>query len=386
MRKSLIRSSVFFALTGLSGCGAAAVDGSDTAAVTAAAATCAPINVTKLSGDPASLKTADLNGDGILDVIIGNTNDVVLTELLGLPAGGYAAPRSIPFGGADEAEEFDVGDVNGDRIPDLVIAKGYDFGTVQVLFGKGDGTFTLGAELEVAADGGAGPDTIRIADFNGDGKADFLSGNINESTVSVFLGDGHGNFGPPMLSTIDGAPGDLFAVDLDRDGKLDIVFHGGFALGKGDGTFKAEVAFAAGGYQSIAVGDFNKDGFVDVAGQTFHDSVVKNNVVRTGTAELLLGNGNGTFAAPKVVLSGNTNNLFVDHMIAAADFDHDGNLDLVNTVGGQLNFLFGAGNGTFARRQQLGGGQAVVAADAGSGRVFGITFFDDNLSTISCAP
>ena len=381
MRKSIIGSSFAFALAGLTGCGAGPADEASTsAAITQAAVSCAPINFTKIASQVESIKSADLNGDGLVDVILGNTNDVALTVLLGQAGGGYAPARRVSFGAADEAEEFDVGDLNGDGKPDLVIAKGYDFGTVAVLFGNGDGSFTFGEELAVHPDGFGGPDGIRIADFNGDGKADFASLNVNEPTVSIFLGDGTGKFAPPIVSSFSGGDGDLFAADFNGDGKLDLVDRQGVALGNGDGTFKATIGFS---YQSVTVGDFNGDGHVDIAGQTFHDANVKNSVVRTATAELLVGKGDGTFAAPKILLSAPPTNFFTDHMIAAADFDHDGKLDLITTVGNKGNFLFGAGDGTFARQQQLGSSQLAVGADRATGRAF---WFDDAsvLTTVSC--
>jgi hypothetical protein len=387
MRTHSLGSTVPFVLACLTGCSTTPGDGYSSAAISSAstaAVACSSLGTTKVPSDPESMKMADLNGDGLVDVIVGNTNDVVLTVLLALPGGGYAPARSVPFGVADEAEEFDVADLNGDRIPDLVVAKGYDFGTVATLFGKGDGTFVLGDELSAHPNGfGAGPDAVRIADFNGDGKPDFVTQNVDEPTVSVFLGDGSGKFAAPVLSTYFGAPGDLYAVDLNADGKLDLVTIGGFALGNGDGSFKAQTAFGPNvSYQSVAVGDFNGDHIVDVVGQKFEDILVGKNRTRIGTVELLLGKG-GSFAAPTTVITGAPE--FAAHMIAAADVDHDGNLDVVTTVGSTNGtVLFGAANGGFPRRQDVGTFPSMVAADGASGRVVLLNGSTDVLTTLHC--
>ena len=151
MRNVVLSTSLSLAIVGMPGCGGApsgetaVSQGWVASGVTASQATAAPScrSLGTITPPPPtnghSMKTLDLNGDGVLDVVFGNTNETVLTVLLGLPGGGYGPQTSVAFGEADEAEDFDAGDLNGDGIPDLVVGKGYDFNTVAVLFGHGDG-------------------------------------------------------------------------------------------------------------------------------------------------------------------------------------------------------------------------------------------------------
>ena len=84
-----------------------------------------------------------------------------------------------------------VADLNGDGIPDIVTAN-YGSDTVSVLLGNGNGTFQ--PQQTFAA--GSGPASVAVADLNGDGKLDLVVGNRNASTVSVLLGNGNGTFQP----------------------------------------------------------------------------------------------------------------------------------------------------------------------------------------------
>jgi len=137
-----------------------------------------------------------------------------------------------------------------------------------------------------------------------------------------------------------------YAADVNLDGHTDIVeanINGAgitVLLGNGDGTFQAPTSYPTGSASSsprgIAIADFNGDGLPDLA--------VANG---DNTASLLLNNGNGTFAAQTIIYTGGAMSLIED--IAAYDLDGDGKMDLciVDEFGGQAMVLFGNGNGTF---------------------------------------
>jgi hypothetical protein len=129
--------------------------------------------------------------------------------------------------------------------------------------------------------------------------------------------------------------------DFNGDGNLDLAITNATSntisvlLGKGDGTFAAKVDYATGiTPQGVAVGDFNGDGHLDIA------------VTNSGsnTVSVFLGNGDGTFQ-PKVDSA--TGNKPVG--IAVGDFNQDGNLDVVvtNATDGTIGVLLGTGNGKF---------------------------------------
>jgi len=140
---------------------------------------------------------------------------------------------------------------------------------------------------------GNNPVSVVVADFNGDGNADLAVGNAADNTVSVLLGKGDGTFQPKVDYPTARAPGVLAVGDFNGDGKPDLVVTASIdnkvsvLLNKGDGTLLPHIDFSAGtNPAAVAVGDFNGDGKLDL--------VV---VSLPNAANILLGNGDGTFTA-----------------------------------------------------------------------------------------
>jgi hypothetical protein len=137
--------------------------------------------------------------------------------------------------------------------------------------GTGDGTFQ--APVDYAA--GAAPSAVRVGDFNGDGILDLAVANSpGDDKVSVLLGKGDGTFQaavPYAVGPLLGGRSSLAVSDFNGDGKADmvVVFGGGVRvlLSNGDGTFQTTAtSYLAGvGPVAVVVGDFNADGFPDLA-------------------------------------------------------------------------------------------------------------------------
>jgi hypothetical protein len=304
---------------------------------------------------PVSVAVADFNRDGIPDLAVANWGGVnqglqgTITILLGNSDGTFQAAVSYPTG--LNSISVALGDFNGDGIPDLAVANAGS-NNVSVLLGRGDGTFQAAVNYAVAHN----PLCVAIGDFNGDGIPDLAVATAGAptpgtpGTVGILLGNGDGTFQAARNYAAGTTTVFLAVGDFNRDGILDLVVinagdatgQGGNAailLGKGDGTFHAAGSYAAGRYPfSVAVADLNGDGIPDL--------VVANSL--SNDVSVLLGEGDGTFrAAPAHRVGPYGVNTSPALVIAARDFNGDGIVDLAVAFGGGVRLLLGNGDGTF---------------------------------------
>jgi RHS repeat-associated protein len=242
-----------------------------------------------------------------------------------------------------------VGDLNGDGIPDMVVADNANFfGSVQVYLGKGDGTFGPPKEIDIQAGAEAVFDVV-LADLTGDGKLDIVTCN-RSGMVAVLPGHGDGTFGPEQdIATGLASPESLAAGALDGDSDLDLVVGDGNAynhtgksvavlLNKGDGTFGTPQIFATdAGVTSVALGDLTGNGKLDI--------VTANTA---GTVSVLLGNGDGTFGTHQDIALAEAGT-----SVALADVTGDGKQDIVVGEQSMVAVLPGHGDGTFGPRLDL---------------------------------
>jgi hypothetical protein len=236
-----------------------------------------------------------------------------------------------------------VADVNGDGKRDIITGNNGS-SMVGVLLGNGPGTFQ--AVATTSAGSGSMPNDIAVADVNADGKADVITANYGTNSVGVLLGNGNGTFAAAVAySTGSGSqPYGLAVADVNGDGKADIITANsatssiGVLLNTGTGTFAAMVAYPTGTATpvNVAVGDVNNDGKADIVACINFNSAVG----------LLLGNGNGTFQAlSTIALTNKPNNLVL------ADLNADSKLDIITSSdnnSGYATVQLGNGNGTFA--------------------------------------
>jgi hypothetical protein len=278
---------------------------------------------------------------------------VLLTSLVA--GGGASGATSAPtFARADYplfGNNYVVGDFNGDGSLDLAGTGG---ASAAVRLNNGAGTF--GARVDYAV-GGPGQD-IAAGDFNGDGRLDLLV-TINDPQIGLSLlrGNGDGTFAAPVnfpnTSGFDSPA--VAAVDLNTDGKLDVVVAHEIAcytapcvasevisvmIGRGDGTFQPSREIQVGrGMAEIAVGDYNRDGFKDLALAGTQGQIYR-----------LHGVGDGTFVQQPTLIAVVDTSFIPVTDIDVADFNGDSIQDLVAAVphnGSRTAILIGNADGTF---------------------------------------
>jgi hypothetical protein len=310
------------------------------------------------AGTTLALAVGDFNGDGKLDVAVlddsggctsGSVGNVAL--LLGNGDGTFQAP--IFSSASYNPVSIVAADFNGDGKLDVAVA-GYAGcqagnpinGVVDVLLGNGDGTFQSPL---------SGPQSpwgfglLAVGDFNGDGLLDLAAlGGSSTPAVSIFLGKGDGTL-QSSYSTFPAPyfPFALATADLNGDGKLDLIdvnacgdvgstcgIYGNvpgaaaILLGNGDGTFQQYVSYAVGVQPtSVALGDFNGDGKLDLAVGTLCGSDPQCQDSGVDALSILLGNGDGTFQPQITPFLGTSGGI---EAIAAGDFNDDGLLDPIS--------------------------------------------------------
>ena len=315
-----------------------------------------------MAGDFVTMIAADLDGDGHVDLALGENvlglkNS--LTVLLGVGDGTFGAASSYPSNPL--VGSIAAGDVDKDGLLDLVVSN-YGFGndlasTATVMRGAGGGRFPNGVQYPTHQ----GTEQLGLGDVNGDGALDIIACNFNSKDLSVLLNDGHGLFRAPTAFAADGYCLALAIGDFNRDGFADTaaLTDGTVQLftGSAPGTLNAlaVIALVPQGVQarSILAGDFNNDGRPDLV-------VAVATAGFAGELRLFPGDGQGGFGAPIT-----TDTLLQPHALAAADFNHDCALDLaVLRYDETVLPLLGHGDGTFtADIDYLTSGQSIVTAD-----------------------
>lgn len=298
-------------------------------------------------GEATSVAVADLNGDGHPDIVVANNCEGAscpnggLSVLLGNGDGTFQP--AVPYSsGGQTPTSVVIGDVNGDRYPDLVVAN-WASHTVSVLLGKGDGTF----QAPVAYGGGFDPNSVVIGDVNGDGYPDLVTAdlclNVNDCTVggvSVLLGNGDGTFQAPVIYSSGAVLAFSVAIgDLNGDGHPDLAVSNqqggvGVLLGNGDGTFQDAVPYNSGaGDNSVVIANLNADDYPDLV----MNAGLANCEICSSDVSLMVGNGDGTFPTVVSYPSGGYGGRQIQEngdapkAVAVADVNGDGSPDVLVT-------------------------------------------------------
>ena len=311
---------------------------------------------------------ADFNGDGITDLVASRTptpsSPGGLHVVLGRGDGTFGAPIVTNVAG----RAIEVGDFNGDRRVDVVVAAATD--GVSILPGNGNGTF--GAARQVDSDFGAFAIT---GDFNGDTRRDLILGGGPD--IRVYPGNGNFTFGTPARLPFGepwpsseclasaGVAGALpcgggVSGDFDNDGDRDFVVAGDVQaiqifLNTGALLFQSRQVVVGFSPSDVTARDLDGDGALDLvvtlAGSSGNDRY------SDGFVDVLKGNGNGTFQPAVRYRTGNG-----PFQVVVGDFTHDGQIDIATA---NRSFFFSRECGVFLQ------GSDSVSILPGNNGVFG---------------
>lgn len=261
---------------------------------------------------PFAIEAADLDKDGVADLVVGA--DSAVAVLGGNGDGTFQSPAT--YGAGSSARALALADFDADGHVDAVVANFISTGhQVSFLGGVGDGTL----EAPVASALGGAPVSMTHAELNGDGKPD-LAVATSGSSVEILLGNGDGTFNRATPVTLSSSVRGIAAGDFDQDGKADLAVGLGMSAailrGRGDGTFEPAATYGgvSGSIASLRPVDLNGDGALDLLSASFRSSFARHDGV-----------GDGTFQYAYNVAAG------AESAVAAlgADFDADGWVDVM---------------------------------------------------------
>jgi VCBS repeat-containing protein len=309
----------------------------------------APSQQFSVGDTPSGVATGDLDGDGDLDTVTSNNQGGTVSVRFGGGDGSLSGQTDYSTHGSNPSAVA-LGDFNNDNALDVVVAN-QSTDDVAVLLNDGNGNFAFSALLPT----GSGPSGITLGDFgggsnngSGDGKLDIATSNYFDDNVSILYGDGQGGTLFRADYAADDGPHGIAAADFDRDGDTDLVTanfdSNSISVLANQGFFSAyNLASGGNGTNSVVVGNFNDDIFLDIAAANeFSDS-----------ASLFIGNGQGNF--------GLTNSFGVGSNpsgITSGDFNGDSFLDVAasNLGSDNVSVLSGDGQGDFPDVNDFGTG------------------------------
>jgi len=226
-----------------------------------------------VAGAPNDIALADLDGDGDLDMLAScysnaAGNPITLSTRLNNGQGSFGGGADLP-GLTSGGHLLSTADLDGDGDLDVVLSTNTAGQTAaSVRFNQGNGTFAGGSELAITGGTGA----FALGDIDGDGDADFMTTGFSTGGIYTCLNLGNGSFGSATTYQLGNYPASIALADIDGDGDLDLL--GGCArpstvetrLNDGQGHFAPTgSSVAVGDYpQFVRLADLDSDGDQDV--------------------------------------------------------------------------------------------------------------------------
>ena len=322
--------------------------------------------------DPISVAIGDLNGDSFLDLAVayyGGSSKWpnYVSVLLGKGDGRFQNAVNYGEGVYDRQTSVAIGDLNGDGNLDLAMVNRY-ICWVSVLLGRGDGSFGRALKYRIGCSDWTEANAwyVSIGDLNGDGDLDLavalaVRGSNQSDNVSVLLGNGDGSFQSPVNFGVDFSTdyhSSIAIGDINEDGHLDLVTNGVWVLlGNGDGTFQSAVNYEAGYSHGFVAGDLNGDGDPDLAQANRHTENVS-----------ILINSSSVFCEGKnPTILGNVLHEYIKGT-SGPDVIHGlGGHDVINGLGGDDIICGGDGNDTLLGRE----GHDILRGEGGHDVIWG---------------
>jgi flagellin-like hook-associated protein FlgL len=296
------------------------------------AQTTASSGLTGMSGN--AVETADMNGDGIMDIVTAGNNGVngIVNVAYGLGDGSFAASTQLFVNTGAFIGNIAIGDFNGDGRMD-VVTNNSSAGNTQIYLQTTPGSFSRVYNNNL----GAGMSRMEVADMNGDGRADIVAAGGNN--VAVLNLDSNGAVQATTITSLNSIRG-LALGDMDNDGDVDAVVSDGGGVrtmfNNGSGALTAGTVTGAWMF-GIRLADMNNDGRLDAVGRGIGGASI----------DYQLNTGSGNFAATQFLATGATSNLR-DTWIT--DVNGDGMLDILafGVSGTSMQVRMGTGTLAFA--------------------------------------
>ena len=278
--------------------------------------------------DAAQLAVGDMNGDGKLDLVLmdhwGQTTGSPVNVVLGNGDGTFQSPQTYAVGDQIQSSTPNfvpqgvvLADLNGDGKLDVAVGESGN-GDGRQHADRAAGAWRRHARSAAALHPNDSPrcrccrvamkSWWRVATSEAIGRTDLIGGGIDG--ITVHLRNSDGSYATPVTYGLNGRVAQIATGDLTGDGRPDIVAllpdqnAVAVLINNGDGTFTRGANLIVGhGIGSLLLGDFSGDGKLDLAVTVNGDPDPATGLYPNAGVALALGNGNGTFAAPLLTLA-----------------------------------------------------------------------------------
>lgn len=282
----------------------------------------------QVNHSPYSIGMGNFDGDSDLDLAVASWESKKIAILFNDGDGVFDSRVDYEFSGSPYS--ISTGDFDNDSDIDLAASISNGGGKLAILMNNGDGTFALPVYYDTE---GMGPISLAVGKLNGGNDLDVAVSDYLTDNVSVFLNKGNGTFDSAVLYEVLEEPMDIAFGDFDGDNSLDIAVACSYfytrkvsiLFNDSDGTFSSGGNYSgAGSTRSLAAGDFDKDGDIDIA----VIGGIESSPDRLGLISFLFNQGDGTFIrglSYDIPQGGGLNS------VAVGDLDNDSDMDVVAT-------------------------------------------------------